>query len=249
MAGDAVVPHVRLENHRHLSSLVGSDETPLSDHLPQGFPLYSAVWTETGADCGDPMLKLRHSRLPTGQCVPALVIDGQSGRCSHKEVVHLKLSLLIFAVWQPAQIPSHATKHTPTHPHTDIAYWCVYKYALNRVHKYTHSKNKEKPSSRMSLSKWVTCEQCVNGVWKVALFQWLWLIAKLSLCNSYGWVPAYKIMFQSMTLCHSGGGFERQHVQTSISTCHLHLTCWTALMLHRNLCGITNIMGRSSLTP
>ena len=27
-----------------------------------------------------------------------------------------------------------------------------------------------------------------------------------------------------------------------VSTRHLHLTCWTALMLHRTVCGITNIM-------
>lgn len=43
MAWDAVLPHVHLDNHRHLSSFVGSDETLLTDHLPQGFPQSSAV--------------------------------------------------------------------------------------------------------------------------------------------------------------------------------------------------------------
>lgn len=96
---EAVVPHVCSDKRRHSSSLVESDETRPSDHLPRGFPLYSAVWKETGgARCGDLMFRLRHRRLPTEQHIPARFIDVQTGRCSHKEVVRLKLSLLIFAV-------------------------------------------------------------------------------------------------------------------------------------------------------
>ncbi len=50
---------------------------------------------------------------------PCLVIDGQSGRCGRKEVVHLKLSLLIFAVWQPVWIPKVMLhKRTRTNPPT-----------------------------------------------------------------------------------------------------------------------------------
>ncbi len=52
--------------------------------------------------------------------------------------------------------------------------------------------------------------------------------SKMSLCNSYGWVPACKMMFHSMKGCHACGGFARRHMHITISTCHLYVTCWAA---------------------
>lgn len=243
MAGDTVVPHVHLENHRHLSSLVESDETPLWPSAT-GLPSVLCSLDRNRGRLWWPNVETETLPPSSWAVRPRLVIDGQSGRCSHKEVVHLKLSLLIFAVLQRAWIPNVMLhKHTPAHTHT-YAYANIHLTLYKNRH-ICKKKRKAITPHRMSFSKWATCIQCENGVSKVALFQWLWLIAKLSLCNSYGWVPAYKIMFHSMKLCHNGGGFARQRMHTIISTRQLYLTCLTAIMLHNILCGITNIIGRS----
>lgn len=99
------------------SALVVSDETPFSDHLPQGLPLFSAVWSGTGALSGDLMVKLRQYCFPTEHYISAcLPVDGQGRRSCLKEVVHLKPWLLIFPIWQPVKTSEvrsniHALKH------------------------------------------------------------------------------------------------------------------------------------------
>lgn len=99
-----------------LKQFGGSDETPLSDHLPRGFPLYSAVWTETGADCCDLMLKLRHSCRPTGQHIPAWLLMVRVG-----DVATRKLYILNCHSWylQSDNLPrSQMSCYTNTHTHT-----------------------------------------------------------------------------------------------------------------------------------
>lgn len=47
MAGGAVMPSVHLENHKHIH--VSCSVKTISLTIYRGFPLYPAVWTETGA--------------------------------------------------------------------------------------------------------------------------------------------------------------------------------------------------------
>lgn len=98
---------------------------------------------------------------PPSNCAvqPCLVIDGQSGRCSHKEVVHLKLPLLIFAAWQPAESPKSFYTHTHIHAHKN---WSMSNYKLNPVHKYRHMQKKKK--SHHTICHWAN-RRFANSVW------------------------------------------------------------------------------------
>lgn len=128
MAWDAVVPHAHLENHRHLSSLVESNETSLWPSATGLSSLLSSLdrnrgrlwWPNVESEASPPSSWVVH---------PCLVIDGYRGRCSHKEVVHLELSLLIFASLTTClNSKCHAAT---THTQTCL---CIHKFTLNPVH-------------------------------------------------------------------------------------------------------------------
>lgn len=118
MAWDAVMPHVHLEKHRHLSSLVERDETPLSDHLPEGFPPPSAVWTKTGPDCGDLMLKLKHSCLPTVKCNTPWLLIFRAEAIGRLSILNSVTADISKSDNLPKSQMSH-TKHTYTHMQKD----------------------------------------------------------------------------------------------------------------------------------
>jgi len=212
MASDASVPHVHFENHRQVSSLVESNETLLSDHLPQGFPLYSPVWTETGADCGDLMLKPRHSYLPAGQCIPAWLLMVRKGDVATRKLCVLNCHCWYLQVWQPAWIPNVMLhKHTPTE-----MYSCIYKYTLNPVQTYTHTKEKA-IRCQMWAKNPLAYSMCMTCVVPVIMINGKTVTATaMAEC-------LHIIMFQSIKLCHTGGRFVRQHMHTSHITYTEHV--------------------------
>lgn len=141
-------------NHRRLSSLVESDETRVSDHLPRGFPPYFAVWTQTRERYGDLKLNLRCGSL--GGLHPARLMMVRGGNVATWSCVSPTVTADIST--------SDNLSECSTNPHTR---------ADTHAHSYTHV---QKP---IILDVTVANVQLVKG--GVVLFQRLWLIAKLSL--------------------------------------------------------------------
>ena len=149
-------------------------------HRVSLYTLPSAQKTETGPDCGDLTANLRRSSH-----VPAWLSTAK-----HRGVCpHCRVSPLIFASLTTCPNPKMSRC-----PNT-CTLSCMYKYILNPANN-TGKKKK---------SQWVK-SQLTYSVCKVALFQWLGLIAKLSPQQLRLSACIYKIMFHSMKLCNAGGG-------------------------------------------
>lgn len=185
----------------------------LSDHLPQGFPLYSPAWTETGADCGDLMLKVRHRHLPAGQCIPSRLLMVTEGDGATRKLCILNCHCWYLQVWQPASIPN-ATPRQLTHRHARAYINLHLTRCTNR-----HEKNGLTYSMSMMCKGW----QCSSD------YDW-WQNCH---CHSHGWMPAYnyvplyKVMPHWWWICEAVNAYKSHH---------LHWTCWTAptqnFMLH-----------------
>lgn len=164
---------VHLERHKQISALVKSGENHLSGHLLWAFPPHPAVWAGTGTDWG---------LTETFPAFSSALHPCPGYWWSVSKAAKRKLYIF----------NSHCRyiQHVYTHAYTNISLSVEgnVNIAICRGKKKWYS-----VTVQMCHMK-TECDGSVKGG-STSFIQSLWLMAKLSPYNSYGWVPAYKIMF------------------------------------------------------
>lgn len=193
-----------------------------------------ACSVDRNQDSWDLMLQLRHCCRLTGRRLRAAsfgqVIDGRRENPPPRGGLYIfNCQQGYFAVWRPGCGPKVTQRHTNTIAPLQASHACADVHA-QRLH------------TQMQMWAIAACDSQAPGIkcerWRP--FQSLWLIVKLSLANSYGWVPAYKMTIHHFTAMVNL--WRRDAPQR-----HSYLTCLLVLMLRRFNVATHNAVARSSM--